>query len=100
MPSSAPGQFIKHKGDHFVVVDAVPDTGGAKTVKVARISSTKPKNSARAVETKTWVKNYWVLLDHVKVVSAGELVDRCTSPWGLGRDQLAIVRKELGKIAG
>ncbi|MFD9737246.1 hypothetical protein [Umezawaea sp. NPDC059074] len=88
------GSFRKHKGTKVVVLEVGLTTGGANAVRIAPISTAKPRTGARAVKAKTWVDDYYVLLDQATVVEAGELADRWTGPSGLKRDQMAAVEQE------
>ncbi|WNV85869.1 hypothetical protein [Umezawaea sp. Da 62-37] len=100
MASASAGTFSKHKGRRVLIVDAGITIGGKSAVKIARISSARPKGSVRFFETKKFLGDYWILLDQVSVVTTTELVDPWSGSNRLKPGELDTVRKEIAKIAG
>ncbi|MCE6998679.1 hypothetical protein LZG04_28355 [Saccharothrix sp. S26] len=95
------GMIMKHNHRKVLVLRVGLTLDGADAVLVAPFGTAKPKpdGSARAVEAKTWVDDYWVRLDQASVVKAADVVHTWTPPGRLTRRPLDAVLKELAKAS-
>jgi hypothetical protein len=96
MASKNVGKIMKHNYTKVVILRTGLSIDGSDAVKIAPLSTRRPSGSGRYVEAKTWVKDYWIALDQVKVVKSAEVVDAALPPGQLPRKLLNAVLKEMG----
>jgi hypothetical protein len=95
MASMNVGMIMKHNHQRVVILRTGLSIDGSDAVMIARLSTSKPSGSARYVEVKTWVNDYWIPLNQVSVVKAAGVVHAFTGPGRLPKEPLKAVLKEL-----
>ncbi|MEV6877809.1 hypothetical protein [Amycolatopsis sp. NPDC051128] len=96
MASMNVGMIMKHDHKKVVILQTGLSIDGSDAVKIVPLSTRKPSGSGRYVEAKTWVNDYWIPLDQVKLVKAADVVHAATPPGRLPQEPLRAVLKEMG----
>lgn len=98
MDSKNVGKIMKHNYKKVVILRTGLNIDGSDAVKIAPLSTRRPSGNGRYVEAKTWIREYWIYLDQVKIVKVADVVDAATPPGRLPKEPLKDVLQKIGNI--